>query len=69
MISLIIPIIFMIIILLLFLVFLVISRRQEKTLKTVDKDGKVLMKEEKKIPIKKKMFLNLWSLIEYWIKW
>ena len=48
MISLIIPIIFMIIILLLFLVFLVISRRQEKTLKTVDKDGKIKGEEKKR---------------------
>lgn len=40
-----IPIIFMIILLILFVIFLMLTSRQEKTLKTIDKEGKI--KEEK----------------------
>ena len=46
MIMMIIPIIFMIILLILFVIFLMVFSKQEKTLKTVDKDGKI--KDDKK---------------------
>ena len=70
------PIIFLIILFMLFIFFLIITSRQEKTLKTIDKEGKIkedkpVVKENlmhllprKKKHIKKKMFLDLWNLIE-----